>query len=136
MAKALTHSHTPEKLAAWDRGRLETLRDNARRLGAADVLQMCEEELARRAPRTGPKRRAASEHAEGDVVTGYHFVCARGRGVTELADGGSGVGLGSSPKVTYGQASKLEHISRCTRRRLSRHIGRVKLWTIAGAREI
>lgn len=87
MVKALTHSHTPEKLASWDRGKLEALRDNARRLGAADVLQMCEEELARRAPRTERKKHSASDHTEGDVVTGYHFVCARGRGVTESTDG-------------------------------------------------
>ncbi|MBX3581896.1 MAG: hypothetical protein KF810_08380 [Rhizobiaceae bacterium] len=87
MVKTPTHTYTPEVLADWERGKLELLRDNARRLGAEDVLQMCERELARRVPQTPRKRQTGSEHAEGDVVTGYHFVCARGRGVTESTDG-------------------------------------------------
>jgi hypothetical protein len=87
MSKPLTHSFTPEKLKMLDRGKLLTVRENAERKGATDLIQMCDDELKLRVPKNERKERASSAHAEGDVVTGYHFVCSKGRGVHEDNDG-------------------------------------------------
>ena len=87
MSKTFTHSFTPERLKALDRSKLQTISENAEQKGANDLIQMCDEELALRAPKNERKGRASSVHAEGDVVTGYHFVCSKGRGVDEDNNG-------------------------------------------------
>jgi hypothetical protein len=87
MAKPYTHSWTPEKLAAKDRKAVEAIRKNAARLGANDLIEMCDNDLKARAPHK--EKRAFStqaRHSEGDVVTGYHFVCQRDRGVTPAGE--------------------------------------------------
>lgn len=86
MAKA-SHSITSDKLATYKLEDLDNLRANALRLGADDVIQMCDEELAKRPPRKAKIGRQQAEHHGGDVVTGYHFVCSRNRGVTEAGGG-------------------------------------------------
>jgi hypothetical protein len=88
MAKAYSHNYTPEKLALLNRQAVEAIRKNAIRYGAADLLEMCDQDLA---SRTQPKKRGIhAKHpksSETDVVTGYHFVCKRDRGVTQIGDG-------------------------------------------------
>jgi hypothetical protein len=88
MAKAYTHNYTAEKLARESRQNVETIRKNALRLGVADLVAMCERDLELRAP---PKKKANDEKqpklSETDVVMGYHFVCARDRGVSQASDG-------------------------------------------------
>ncbi len=86
MAKA-SHSITPDKLAGYNIDALDNLRANALRLGADDVVRLCDEELAKRPPRKTKISRQQGEHISGDVVTGYHFVCSRNRGVTEAGGG-------------------------------------------------
>lgn len=99
MAKPLTHNFTPEVLATFDKKKVETIRDNALRLGADDLVTICEADLAGRAPvtrtrvATSTKRVAAGPRSGGTqpkpgaVVTGYHFVCEKDHGVIDLGDG-------------------------------------------------
>ena len=66
---------------------LHALRSNADKANAADVVAACDAELAIRIP----PRRAAQKDAPKlrftDYVAGYHFVCARDRGVQLESDG-------------------------------------------------
>jgi hypothetical protein len=82
MTKPYTHSWTPEKLAAQDRKTVDALRKNAVRLGAHDLIEMCDVDLEARTPKKEKRTLGGRPRAEGDVVTGYHFVCQRDRGVT------------------------------------------------------
>jgi hypothetical protein len=86
--KTFSHQWTAEKLAAQDRKSVETIRDRALRLGVADLVELCEASLALK-PITKSKiaRITAPKRAADDVVVGYHFVCERGRGVTEASSG-------------------------------------------------
>ena len=83
-----THLWTPEKLAMKTRAEIEDLRARAVRLGAADLVRMCDLDLSSRplkAIRPGKNSTAKKLHRQ--VVLGYHFVCSKGRGVSEEADG-------------------------------------------------
>jgi hypothetical protein len=83
MPKLFSHTWTPEKLAAKSRKEVDAIRTNAVRLGATDLVTMCDEDMRSRAPaQKAPVRTVHSEHSGTDVVTGYHFVCARDRGVS------------------------------------------------------
>jgi hypothetical protein len=88
MAKSYSHSWTPEKLALESRTNVEAISKNASRLGAADLIEMCDNDLKSR-PQQKAKRvqRAQSPHSDSDVVGGYHFVCEHDRGVTEIGEG-------------------------------------------------
>jgi hypothetical protein len=82
MAKSYTHSYTPEKLALESRKALETIHKNAVRLGANDLIELCNSELKARAPQKAKRAaRSQANHSDTAVVTGYHFVCQRDRGV-------------------------------------------------------
>jgi hypothetical protein len=85
MAKSYTHLYTPEKLALESREALARIRKNAVRLDANDLVELCDSELKARGPQK-PKRvpRNQAQHSNTDVVTGYHFVCQRDRGVTPI----------------------------------------------------
>ena len=88
MAKLYTHSYTPEKLALKSREEVETIRKNAARLGAMDLVEMCDRDLASRSPAKSKKNKETHpKHSETDVVTGYHFVCERDRGVIQIGGG-------------------------------------------------
>lgn len=80
-----THNFTSEKLRSWDTSKLRTLLENAKRKGAEDLVALCEEELAARAP----KKRSADYPSgrPGAVVVGYHFVCSKDRGVLAAGPG-------------------------------------------------
>jgi hypothetical protein len=78
---------TAEKLSALDSAHLKTVRDNALRLGADELVVMCDSEINSRkkaAPRT---LKTAIRAEAGDIVTEYHFVCRNDRGVTFNSDG-------------------------------------------------
>jgi hypothetical protein len=79
---------TAEKLAAQDRKSIVTIRERALRHGATDLVALCETALAQK-PITKSKSGGvtAPRHASDDVVIEYHFVCERGRGVTEDGNG-------------------------------------------------
>ncbi|MFL9499901.1 hypothetical protein ACJMQP_07540 [Rhodopseudomonas palustris] len=80
------HNWTAEKLAALDTVRLRTLRQNAIRLDAADLTELCDAALAARVPQRQAANRAYRQEV-GDIVTEYHFVCRNDRGVTFNPDG-------------------------------------------------
>jgi hypothetical protein len=88
MAKSYSHNYTPEKLALESRENVETIRKNAVRLGAIDLVEMCNRDLESRKP--AKRKRTADQHpkrSDTDVVIGYHFVCERDRGVTQVGNG-------------------------------------------------
>jgi hypothetical protein len=93
MAKTFKHNLTPEKLAAMDRKAVELVRERAVRHSATDLIAMCEADLSSRpmpAERQRQRTRAPRDqkaHSPSAVVTGYHFVCARDRGVTLVDQG-------------------------------------------------
>jgi hypothetical protein len=75
-----------EKVAALKKNQIETLLENARKRGVAEVMGLCESELAKRRTAT-PVHTKRTASAPGDYVAGYHFVCARDRGVTVQDNG-------------------------------------------------
>lgn len=88
MAKSYSHNYTPQKLALESRENVETIRRNAARLGAIDLVKMCETDLEARPPRKS--KRSEKTHpklSDTDLVAGYHFVCGRDRGVTQIGNG-------------------------------------------------
>jgi hypothetical protein len=88
MAKSYSHNYTPEKLALESRENVETIRKNAARLGAIDLVSMCDHDLEGRPQRKSKKtEKTQSKFSDTDVVTGYHFVCGGNRGVTEIGNG-------------------------------------------------
>jgi hypothetical protein len=88
MPKTYSHNYTQEKLASESRQNVETIRKNAFRLGAVDLVEMCDLDLASRIPpKNKIRKQIHPKHSETDVVTGYHFVCERDRGVTQTGDG-------------------------------------------------
>lgn len=87
MVKTFTHSFTSAKLAELPRDKLLAIRENAVRYAASDLVQMCNEEIDRRTPVKSRQVKGSARRTEGDVVIGYHFVCAGNRGVSEDGDG-------------------------------------------------
>jgi hypothetical protein len=80
--------YDPKYLAELSTPKLKVLRENAVRL-APDVVALCNAELSRRKPSRASSKRAVamSAHSSDDVVAGFHFICPRGRGVTNNSDG-------------------------------------------------
>jgi hypothetical protein len=79
----------PDKLALQDRKSVETIRERALKLGASDLVDMCDRDIAARIPariKASRPNQAGRSRSSG-TVTGYHFVCARGRGVTDIGEG-------------------------------------------------
>ena len=87
MAKQYTHTYTPERLKELDKPKIETIRSNAQRLGADDLVAMCDVELNARKPISRRAAKVPSSRHSADTVVGYHFVCGRDLGVTDLGDG-------------------------------------------------
>jgi len=75
-------------LALQDRKSVETIRERAIKLGASDLVEMCDRDIATRihAKIKMPRLNQAARSSSG-TVAGYHFVCARGRGVTDIGEG-------------------------------------------------
>jgi hypothetical protein len=80
---------TSERIAELSIEGVKSLRENARRLANSEVVDLCDAEIARRAPvhTKSPRVKATSESRYGQVVGGFHFVCDKGKGVTNNADG-------------------------------------------------
>lgn len=101
MAKPLTHTFTPEALRTFDKKKVETIRENALRLGADDLVEMCDLDLAERKPVVasrsstprvagGSTRRLASDSTASRAnmfVSGYHVVSESELGIVDLGDG-------------------------------------------------
>jgi hypothetical protein len=64
------------------------IRERALKHGAGDLVELCDRDLSSRPlPQKKRAHLKQTHHSASDVVTGYHFVCERGRGVTEIGDG-------------------------------------------------
>jgi len=59
---------------------LRTLRENAARQGAGDLVEICDRELESRKP-AAKTPREQDNHSGNSYVSEYHFVCAKDRGV-------------------------------------------------------
>jgi hypothetical protein len=80
---------TAEKIAAKSDDEIKTLRENAIKYGAQDVLSLCDEELTRRRPPRvrQPTSERPHENRDGYYVSEFHFVCPNELGVARQADG-------------------------------------------------
>jgi hypothetical protein len=78
---------TSEKLASKSKEEVKTVRENAIKHNAQEVVELCDTELSRRAP---PKKQAATKKRGNghNPVIGYHFVCRpQEKGVIRNSDG-------------------------------------------------
>jgi hypothetical protein len=80
---------TVEKIAGKSTDEIKTLRENAIKHAAHDVLSLCDDELARREPPRvkQPRPEGPREDRAGHFVSEFHFVCPNELGVTRQADG-------------------------------------------------
>jgi hypothetical protein len=79
---------TIEKIAALSNKNIDTLRENAVKRGRQDILDLCNEELARRKPiRTRKVSANTPEDHAGQYVSEFHFVCPNELGITRNQDG-------------------------------------------------
>jgi hypothetical protein len=86
--KSLSHQWALEKLAAQDRKSVELILERASKHDAIDLVELCKCDLAQRTKKSVRAASIAMPHRSAtDVVIGYHFVCERGRGVTEAGSG-------------------------------------------------
>jgi hypothetical protein len=76
--------YTAESLQKYSVVQLRTLRANALRLGAPEVVDLCDTELKRRNPLPKASPRTI---ARGKPVRGFHFVCPAELHVTINSDG-------------------------------------------------
>jgi hypothetical protein len=77
---------TKEKIAEQSTDDIESLRENAARLGRHDVVDLCEKELALRKPRRKTTHQVR-DNRSGQYVSEFHFVCPRELGVIRNQDG-------------------------------------------------
>jgi hypothetical protein len=80
---------TPERIAELSIEGVKNLRENAKKLANNAVVDLCDAEIARRAPTHTklPRAKAAPESRHAQVVAGFHFVCDKGKGVENNPDG-------------------------------------------------
>ena len=80
---------TPETLAAKSDVEIKTVRENAAKKEAHDVVALCDSELAKRATTRHPRNQKAKKTPRNDdTVVGYHFVCRpEEKGVSRNEDG-------------------------------------------------
>jgi hypothetical protein len=121
LVKPLTHAFTPDILRTFDKKKVETIRENALRLGADELAQMCELDLAERKPAIGASRSssgtsraparsaarigsASSPSRTNMVVSGFHFVCEKDHGVIDLGDGRFWTGSWTVPEANVDQS--------------------------------
>jgi hypothetical protein len=77
---------TSEKLAGLTSEKIKTVRANAIARASSELVLLCDDELASRAPSKKP-RLASQPSREGQPVQGFHFVCKRDQGVSRDPDG-------------------------------------------------
>ncbi|HWO37846.1 MAG TPA: hypothetical protein VNO32_54430 [Candidatus Acidoferrum sp.] len=77
---------TSEKLAELASDKIKIVRANAITRANNELVLLCENELADRAPSKKP-RVASQPSKKGKPVKGFHFICKRDHGVTRNPDG-------------------------------------------------
>lgn len=101
---------TIERIAALPTEGVKNLRENASRLGEISVLTLCDAELSRRAPNREKATRVTHvtrEVRDGQVVVGFHFVCAQEKGVTRNSDGTVWTGTWVVDKIHAERAARI-----------------------------
>lgn len=84
----MTVNWDAERISALENSKIEALRANALRMNKQETVLLCDEELAKRRPQKEPRPLKSGDKSRlGEVVVGFHFVCDRGRGVTNNDDG-------------------------------------------------
>lgn len=80
---------TPERIAGLRIESVKILRENARKRGNNEVVDLCDADIARRAPirNKSPRVKTTAETHDDQVVVGFHFVCDREKGVTTNPNG-------------------------------------------------
>lgn len=82
---------TADKIAAKSVDEVRTVRENAAKLGHADIVALCDADLSRRNP---PKiRKVSGRQSKGRKVLGFHFICPKDTGVTPTSDGRCWTGI-------------------------------------------
>lgn len=76
----------PRLLGKMSPGELKATRNNAIRLGNANVLSLCDAEAAKRSPKR-PRTKSVGASRTKLPVKGLHFVCPQETGVTQNPDG-------------------------------------------------
>jgi hypothetical protein len=79
--------HTPDSIKKYTLDQVKTLRENALKLNASDIVGLCESEIARRRPAKKVKAKMAGTIFRDRPVLGFHFVCPREKGVEKNQDG-------------------------------------------------
>ena len=88
--KALTDVvWTPESLARKSLEGLKQIRVNAAAKGRSDIVELCDNEIARRTPR----KELSRSSAEDRPVRGIHLICERRKGVQHNANGSFWTGV-------------------------------------------
>jgi hypothetical protein len=75
-----------KRIDGMSRDQIKALRENAKRLGDADVLELCNAALSRGSA-TRPRAKRVGGARKDATVSGFHFVCPQETGVTPNSDG-------------------------------------------------
>ena len=78
---------TSEKLADHSPEQIKALRENALKRGNAEIVALCDAELARRSPPKKLVKKASRRGSDRGPVLGYHLKCKREQGVIQNPDG-------------------------------------------------
>jgi hypothetical protein len=100
---------TPERIAELPVKSVKVLRENARKQGNSAVVDLCDADMARRAPVRNklPPVKVIPESRHNRVVIGFHFVCDRGKGVTANSDGTMWTGTWVVDQIHAERAEKI-----------------------------
>ena len=121
---------TREQIARLPNDQIETLCENAARLGRQEIIVLCDEELSRRKPIRAKDMVSVRDDRRDQYVSEFHFVCPSELGITRNQDGTIWTGTWvvaeehAERAVRYGAFVSL-HPSRAEPSYLQ---GRVKAW--------
>jgi hypothetical protein len=76
--------HTPDSIKKYTLNQVKTLRENALKLNASDIVGLCKSEIARRRAPKKVKAQIAGTISRDRPVLGFHFVCPRAKGVERI----------------------------------------------------
>jgi hypothetical protein len=77
---------TSENIATKTTNEVKSLRANAIKRRAKEIVDLCDTELEKRKPARVPRPKTVDEFRAGQVVTEFHFVCPGEKGVTRNSD--------------------------------------------------
>lgn len=100
---------TPEQIANLPTDGVRNLRINAVKQGQISLVNLCDLDLARRAPVRVRSTRSiqSAKHSAHEVVIGFHFVCLGAQGLTRNSDGTAWTGTWVVDKLHAERASRI-----------------------------